>query len=214
MSFSNSTPDKVLENSNSYKFLRVLDLLQDFKEEEINKTHRVHNGVLCCDNKWLNKKLSEYGLNIPLDYPMIIQQQILLNVDTFFRTRGSKIGLEFFLSILSLGEVTIDDSQFVAEEEMLILDSLEQGYIKDDTANQSFYLVDDSDIFNTDVEISFTIKSKYFNGEYPQEEAIIKRYIESMLDYWLSFSPDRTINIEYESREEFYYHNLLNPFFV
>lgn len=214
MSFSNNVPDKVLENPYAYKFLQVLDSLQDYKLEEIHRVFRVNKTALCNDRKWLLKKLQSFGFELPLDYPLANMQQILLNISTFLGTRGSKAGLELFLSVLTFGEVEIDDSQFFAEEDMLILDSLLQGFVTADNSQQSFFLVDDSDALNVHVELSMNIKSKYFNGEYPTEEAIIKSFISENIGRWLGFSPDRTINITYEARDEFYYHNLLNNYFV
>ena len=215
MLFSTSIPDKLQEYPNVSAFVSVLDALQNFKTEIIAESLRVDNAAVLMDKKWLLKKLDELGVSdLPLGYPIQIMQQYLLNADTVCRTRGSKIGIELYCSLLSLGEVTVDDSEFYAETSLLILDSTTQGFITEDNSVNRFYLCGDSEDINQKVTLSITIKSRYFNGQYPNEANIIKSYIESTIGNQLGFSPDREVNFTYQSRPEFYFHGLLNSYFI
>lgn len=215
MLFSTSIPDKLQEHPNVSAFMSVLDALQDFKTEIIAGSFRVNNSAVLMDRKWLLKKLEEFGVtDMPLDYPIQIMRQYLLNADTVFRTRGSKKGLELYCSLLSFGEVTVDDSSFYAEPRLLLLDSYLQGFITEDNRDNPLYLCDDSDNINQEVSLRIIIRSRYFNGDYPSEASLIKSYIESTLDRQLGFSPKRKVTFSYHSRDSFYFHKLLNPYFV
>lgn len=215
MSFSSHIPDKLLEYPNVSAFVGVLDALQDFKTEIIAGSFRVDNAAVLMDKKWLLKKLEEFGVtNIPFDYPIQIIQQYLLNVDTVCRTRGSKIGVELYCSLLSFGEVTVDDHNFYAESTLLLLDSDKQGFITENSEAAKYYLCDNSENMNPEVTLGVTIKSKYFNGKYPNEEKIIKSYIEGTIGNQLGFSPEKRISFDYQPRSDFFFHKLLNPFFV
>lgn len=215
MSFSKSIPDKLQEHPNVSAFVSVLDALQDFKTEIIAESFRVDNPALLMDKKWVLRKLEEFGVtDIPLGYPVQIMRQYLLNVDTVCRTRGSKIGIELYCSLLSFGEVIVDDSDFYSDITLLLLDSTFQGFITEDNAKDKFYLCNDNEIINPEVTLTVTIKSRYFNGQYPDEAKLIKAYIEGTLGRQLGFSPTRKIIFDYQPREDFYFHNLLNPYFV
>lgn len=215
MSFSKSIPDKLLEHSNVSAFMSVLDSLQNFKTEVIAGSLRVDNSAVLMDKKWVHKKLEEFGVtDLPLDYPIQIMRQYLLNVDTVCRTRGSKIGIELYCSLLSFGEVIVDDSDFYKDVLLLLLDSTFQGFITDDNSKIGYYLCDDSEIISPKVTLTVTIKSKYFNGQYPNEERLIKAYIENTIGRQLGFSPNKEVIFNYQPREDFYFHNLLNPYFV
>lgn len=215
MLFSTSIPDKLQEYPNASEFMGVLDALQGFKTEIISESFRVDNSAVLMDRKWLLKKLSEFGVtDMPLDYPIQIMQQYLLNVDTVCRTRGSKKGIELYCSLLSLGEVVVNDSQFYTEPTLLLLDSTVQGFITENTLRNSYFLCEDNDIINPESALTISIKSKYFNGGYPDEERAIKSYLEDSIGYQLGFSSNKRVTFNYESREEFYFHKLLNPYFV
>lgn len=215
MLFSTGIPDKLQEHPNVSAFMSVLDSLQNFKTEIIAGSLRVNNSAVLMDKRWLLKKLEEFGVvNMPLDYPIQIIRQYLLNVDTVCRTRGSKIGVELFCSLLSFGEVNVDDSDFYADNGCLLLDSQVQGFITEDNSYKNFFICDDAAILKSPVTLGITIKSKYFNGSYPEEERVIKAYIEGNIGSYLGFSPNKEITFTYQPREDFYFHNLLNPYFI
>lgn len=215
MLFRTSIPDRLQEHPNVSAFVSVLDALQSFKAEIISESLRVDNYALLMDKKWLLKYLAELGFtDIPLEYPTQIIQQCLLNADTLSRVRGSKIGLEFYCSLFSLGEVTIDDSEFFRDPMLILLDSPLHGYLTDDNSTYDYYLCDNSANVEPSVNLTVTIKSRFFNGDYPKEEALIKSYIETNIGKQLGFSPNREITFYYLQNTDFYYHKLLNPYFV
>lgn len=215
MLFSANIPDKLQEYPNTSAFMSVLDSLQDFKTEIIAESFRVDNSAVLMDRKWLLKKLEEFGVtDVPLDYPIQIIRQYLLNVDTVCRTRGSKKGIELYCSLLSFGEVTVDDSDFYKDIELLLLDSTVQGYITEDNSHANFFICEDNSLIEPSVNLTITIKSRYFNGQYPNEAKVIKSYLESTIGRNLGFSPNKIVTFKYQSRSEFYFHNLLNPYFV
>lgn len=215
MLFSDFIPGKLQEHPYVSSFVSILDQLQHSKQEIIAESLRVNNPALLMDSKWLLKKLSEYGVSdLPTDYPLAIIQQYLLNVDTVMRTRGSKIGIEFYCSLLSLGEVSIDDSAFFAQSDALLLDSLSQGYLTGDNDNNYFYLISDNSEINKKAYLNIFVKSKYFNGRYPNEAAIIKQYLKSTINGFLGFSPIKAVNFVFSTNSAFYFHKLLNRHFV
>lgn len=215
MLFSTSIPEKLQEHPNVSAFMSVLDALQDFKTEIIAGSFRVDNAAVLMDRKWLLKKLDEFGVtDMPLDYPIQIMRQYLLNVDTVCRTRGSKKGIELYCSLLSFGEVTVDDSNFYKDTELLLLDSTIQGYITEDNSYANFFICEDNSIIEPSVSLTITIKSRYFNGQYPKEAMAIKVYLEGTIGKQLGFSPNKEVIFEYQPRAEFYFHNLLNLYFV
>lgn len=215
MLFSDTIPSNLQEYPNVNQFMDILDALQNFKQELIAGSMRVNNAGVLMNEKWLIKKLDEFGItNIPEGYPIQIIRQLLLNADTVCRTRGSKIGIQLYCSVLSLGEVTVDDAQFYANPQTLILNSLVQGHITADNTNTFYYLVSDSSQLNPTVNMKITIKSRFFNGKYPNEAKLIKEYLESTINSQLGFSPDKKVTFVYQTRTDFYFHKLLNPYFV
>lgn len=215
MLFSDNIPSALQEHPSASAFMTVLDTLQSFKTEIIARALRVNNAAILTDKKWLLKKLDELGVSdLPFEYPLQIIQQYLLNADTVFRTIGSKKGVELYCSLLSFGKVTIDDSGFYSKIRALILDSTVYGFITDNNKNDFLYLCDDNDLFKESPMLSITIESKYFNGEYPNEATVIKKYLESTISTQLGFSPNKKVSFTYKSRGDFYYHELLNNYFI
>ena len=214
MLFSTSIPDRLREHPNVSAFMDVLDALQNFKTEVIADSLRVDNAAVLMDRKWLIKKLEEYGVtDLPLNYPIQILRQYLLNVDTVCRTRGSKIGIELYCSLLSLGEVTVDDSGFYTDSNVLLLDSFTSGYITEDNKADVFYLTDDNSSIEKETTLKITIKSKFFDGKHPTEAQLIQNFIRSSIKRNLGFSKVN-ITFTFASRNEFYFHKLLNQYFV
>ena len=214
MLFSTSIPDKLREHPNVSAFMDVLDALQNFKTEVIADSLRVDNAAVLMDRKWLIKKLEEYGVtDLPLTYPIQILRQYLLNVDTVCRTRGSKIGIELYCSLLSLGEVTVDDSKFYMDSDVLFLDSCDSGYIIENNDATTFYITDSNVTFKKESLLKVTIKSKFFDGKHPTEAQLIQNFIKSSIKRNLGFSKVN-VTFTFTSRDEFYFHKLLNKYFV
>lgn len=215
MYFKDVLPDSLQEYPNVSQFMDVLDALQDSKQEIIAESLRSNNAGVLMDSKWLLKKLEEFGVtDLPVEYPVQLLWQLLLNINTVCSTRGSKKGIELYCSILSFGEVTVDDSAFYTEPKILLLDSLIQGFITADNSKLPFCLVEDNSYINPKVTLKITIKSRYFNGNYPTEATLIKNYLESSIDKQLGFSPNKEVKFTYQTRSAFYFHELLNPYFV
>lgn len=208
-------PDRLQEFSNPNNFAEVMDSLQQYKQEIVSESLRVYNPALLTDKKWLLKRLSDYGItDMPIELPLIIIQQYLLNSDVIFRTRGSKIGIELYCSVLSLGEVTVDDSDFYYFPKNLVLSSTVQGFITDNSEGDQFHLVGDTDILDNVSSLVITIKSKYFNGNYPDEAKYIQQYLKDSINANIGFATKKDVTFVFESNTEFYFHKLLNPYFV
>ena len=156
MLFSQSIPDSVLENSAASKFVSVLDSLQEVKQGIISDAVRSFNPILCMNEKWLRKYLTDYGFgDIPKGFPVRVLQQMLLNADTIMRLRGSKLGVEFFLSVCSLGVATIDASRLRSVVRTIYTDSTSYGYITDSKgADDHKYRIYDSDEANWEFAIT------------------------------------------------------------
>lgn len=208
-------PDRLQEFSNPNNFAEVMDSLQQYKQEIVSESLRVYNPALLTDKKWLLKRLSDYGItDMPIELPLIIIQQYLLNSDVIFRTRGSKIGIELYCSVLSLGEVTVDDSDFYYFPKNLVLSSTVQGFITDNSEGDQFHLVGDTGILDNVSSLVITIKSKYFNGNYPDEAKYIQQYLKDSINANIGFTTKKDVTFVFESNTEFYFHKLLNPYFV
>ena len=167
MSFKSNIPEQVLAHPNTRKFVSVMDGVNEVKSDIIFTSLRVYNPALLLDKNWLLKRLGDYGVDfIPMEFPLPVIQQFLLNADIILGTRGSKKGVELFLSVMTLGTVSVNFNSFYADPQVLLLNSLIQGHIVGDTADPKFYLIGNSDIINPAVTFSATINSKYFGTSY------------------------------------------------
>ena len=211
MKFKDNIPEKLLLGTTE-RFVNVLEALLDFKHENMFKALRVTNPALLNNPKWLLKNLTEFGFTLSENTPIIVLQQLLLNMDRIVKAKGSKVGTEMFLSIMTLGEVILDDSQFYERISALIPNSLSNGYITDNIKDV-YYLVDDTDVLRSRSPLTITIKSKFFNEDTKNAQAI-KEYIEKEIVNWTGFNPGKTFTFYYEPREEFYYHKSLNKYFI
>ena len=212
MLFSDRIPEALGSYPDVSAFIKVLDDLQTVKKEYITEILRVNNPVLLTNRKWLVKKLADYGIKgIPVGYPIQILQQALLNINTLFSTRGSVMGLGFYCSLFSLGEVIIDDSEFYVDYDYLVLDSNTRGFLTADSGKAPFYLCSDSSEVEKSSKITIRIYSKYFMM--PQA-SIIKDFSKSSIKSQLGFGSNMDIVFKFYQRTKFYYHELLNPYFV
>ena len=215
MLFSDAIPT-TLKGDCTTKFVSVLDGLLNYKRMEVFSAMRVYNPVLNNNQKWLRKQLSEYGFSsFPEHFPVRILQQILLNAVYFMQLRGSKLGLEFFLSVSSLGNAIVDDNSFSGESYLLFPDHPTSGMITQRTTDKHKYLADNNKIDESqESDLSIRIFSKYFSGEYPLESEAIKEYISSEFGNYIGFSGRKDYDIEYIGAPKFYYHGLLNRNFI
>lgn len=212
MLFSQSIPDRVLENAAASKFVSVLDSLQEIKQGIISDAVRSFNPILCMNEKWLRKYLTDYGFSdIPKGFPVRVLQQMLLNADTIMRLRGSKLGVEFFISVCSLGVAKVNADGLIEHVDTLYLDSKSYGYVTGNT-DSFFYLSSTNDRIPSHLTIE--LSSKYFNGGYPVEKEAILSYLNRVLPYYVGFSVNLEIQWSIKTRSKFYYHGLLNPQYI
>jgi hypothetical protein len=149
MSFKSNIPEQVLAHPNTRKFVSVMDGVNEVKSDIIFTSLRAYNPALLLDKNWLLKRLGDYGVDfIPMEFPLPVIQQFLLNADIILGTRGSKKGVELFLSVMTLGTVSVNFNSFYADPQVLLLNSLIQGHIVGDTTDPKFYLIGNSDIIN------------------------------------------------------------------
>lgn len=209
MNIRDNIPNKLFENPNVDSFISVLDSLNEYKQSVISEAVRVNNPVLCTNGSWLIKALEEYGITgFTNDYPIFPLQQILLNAQTFTSLRGSKKGVEFYCSVLSLGEVTVDDSNFYGEYRILLLDSIIHGTLLGDNKNDlQNFLVGDSKQVALTPTLRISIATQYCDNP------LVTDYIGRNLPSYLGYAPGKDLNITFTERDNKYYHPLLNGFF-
>lgn len=214
MLFSQSIPDKVLENSAASKFVSVLDSLQEYKQGIIADAIRSFNPILSTNEKWLRKYLTDYGFSdIPKGFPIRVMQQMLLNADTIMRLRGSQLGLEFFLSVCSLGEATIDASGLNQSLDFIFPDSLSYGYLTNNNVDSPLYLCNTNTLMANSA-LLVTLESKYFDDTHNIEADSIIKYLQKATPNYVGFSNGLTVRWTFKVRSDFYYHELLNHQYV
>ena len=212
MAFKDSIPERLLENIPTRNFVEMLNELHNYKKNLVTSSLRAYNPAVFMDKKWLIMRLQEYGVSLPYELPIQVMQQFLLNINEVFRLKGSKLGLELWLSLLTLGEVTIDDSQFWDKTEFILLNSKTRGFITGDNDNPFYYVVDNSDQFERNLTLSITISSVYNTDS--TVKAACMEYINKNIDAQLGFSRGATINFTWQTRTNQYFHRLLNQYFV
>ena len=212
MAFRDSIPERVLESASVSNFIEVLDSLHTYKKDIITTSLRSWNPAVFMNKKWLIMRLQEYGVSLPYELPILVLQQFLLNVNEIFRLRGSKLGLEFWLSVITLGEVTIDDSSFWDELVYLSPNSKTRGYVTCDNVNPYYYLITDSAQLRRTMSLGVTVSTAF--NDSPSIKAALESYITNNLPFQLGFPEGATLEVTWESREGQYFHNLLNPYFV
>lgn len=214
MRFKDRIPEAALQGGSSERFVDLLDALNDYKFSEISKSVKLHNPVLFLDRKWMAMQLGDYGVYVPETLPVQVLQQYLLNVDTITGLRGSKAGIALWLSVISLGEAIVDDSNFYGFPTFLLLDSNVQGSLPSDSEDVGYFLVSDSSHLTPPTSLTLEVRSRYFNGSYPEESKVIRDYIQSNIKSQIGFSEGTVINLTFATRAEFYYHPLLNNYYV
>lgn len=221
MLFSQAIPDKVLETPNTQGFMEVLDGLHVYKTEEMARSLRVFNPILCPSNKWLAAQLGDYGIkNIPDSYPIAPLQQVLINIDPLRRLLGSQLGVTALLSTLTLGEVAIDDSRFIrkislvypVEDNSTLVDG--NQYVTDDSTDTFLPICDDNSPLLEGTFLGITIKSIYFDGNHPVEAKAIETFLKDSISSFVGFQDFTTITWNFEGRDSVFYHNLLNKYYV
>ena len=208
MNFSDNIPERLIAEAPT-RFVQVLDGVQNEKQLIIAEALRENNPLLLNDPKWLILRLADYGLTgIPQELPVVILQQVLLNASTLLRLRGSKMGLELFCSIFTLGEVAYDDSEFYTVGTVIWPDSLTEGFLTADNVNPYFHILDDSDQLTSQEPLEIEIETPYYDNN------AVREFVEGAINDWLGFNPGKEITFIWDDRETPYFHDLLNPYFV
>lgn len=221
MLFSQAIPDKVLETPNTQGFMEVLDGLHVYKTEEMARSLRVFNPILCLSTKWLSTQLRDYGIkNIPDTYPVAPLQQVLLNIEPLRRLLGSQLGVTALISALTLGEVTVDDSRFIRKISLVYPmednSTLPDGnqFVTDDSTDPFLPICDDNLLLLEGTFLGITIKSMYFDGNHPIEAKAIETFLKENISSFVGFQDFTTITWNFEGRDAVFYHNLLNKYYV
>lgn len=201
----------MLSNPNVNNFAEVLDGANDYKFLEIAGALRNYNLALLQDRTWLIVRLSEYGINLSRDLPIPVLQQFLLNAETITSLRGSKIGLQLWVSVLTLGQVTINDTDMYKDPLFLLLDSVLQGYMMSDSNQTAYAMVSDSIQLILDTTLGVTVQSKYYGtSDWTNIEQFLRDNIESQV----AFPGNLTVNYSFSTRAQYYFHPLLNTDFL
>lgn len=212
MLFSDNIPDILEASPYTMAFIKIFDELQKSKTQIISDSIRLDNYGVLTDRKWLIKKLNDLGVSgVPFDYPLPILIQLLLNVGTLNSYKGSLKGLELYCSLLSLGEATIDASKYSHKSRIILLDSLTRGYLTEDNSGILRCLCGSTESIDPVSTLDINIRSKFFTGG-SKDEALILGYLKDTVELWLPFGK-KQVNIHSDYRPEFYYHELLNPYF-
>lgn len=230
MLFDKAIPELVLESPNTRKFVDVLNGLQKSKIRSMNEAMTSFNPALCCNIKWLQKMAADYGFeDIPDNYPIEPIQMLLLNVNVIRSLCGTKLGTELLVSTLTLGEVTIDESQFIRETSILFPDGLggpplEQvtnGTICDNNVGNIYSLCDSDEIYTNTPHLGVTVATKFHPANYhpyddPDVDALLRSmmgYIEKILPKYIGFLGEGTVGLTFYHRDDYFYHSKLNPYF-
>lgn len=184
MLFSTQIPEKLLESPSAANFVKVLDELQAFKDFTINKANRFYNPVLLTDLKFLRYLVNDYGYpTVPADFPKEILDNMVLNVENVFKLKGSKMGLDYLLRVLTCGLPIIDDSQFYPKSAYIIPDDYaEAGYIfsPQDYPFKTLYLFNGGDYFALR-QLVIGISTPYYYLE------SLKKYIQDNILKFIGF---------------------------
>lgn len=215
MRFLDYTPSLLKElNNDSIKFLTLMDSLNDEKRMVISDSLRGHSSIVGVRKKWLLKKLADYGLVLPSDFPLPVIMQSILNVNTLFRLRGSYSGVELFCSLMSLGEVSVDSTNFYTDSACVLLDSILNGFLPTNNVDSIYKLPASTDTLEYPSNITINISSVYFTTENNTlYGASIKEFIESKIRDFLPFT-NGDVTINYSTRIEYFFHPLLNERFI
>lgn len=192
LSIKDSLPD-FLVGTAAYRFAKVIDGVNQFKQKEIANTLRIYNPLLATSPLWLTNRLTDYGFFIPKDYPWQPLQALLMNIHSVTKLKGTEIGLKMLIELLTLGEVTIDFSKFIADATALYPNNLDGfGVITgNDYSQTQNYLVDSTDTFQPPTELTITIKSAYANNN------VVKSYLDKIIPEWITVAPNNKIIKEF-----------------
>lgn len=187
MQYRNQIPGKLIdENENVDNIVSVFDGLEAYKTEIVEKAVRFNKPPLLTDLSWLRKKAEDLGWPpIPADFKKDQLDAMILNANNVMALKGSKMGLKYFLWVLTFGDITIDDSAFYPQGEYIIPSDNYYGFVSHFTPLESYnlYLFSDFTDFGTQ-SLTIDIATKY------HYMVSLKEYILKNIQSFLSFTPD------------------------
>ena len=182
-----------MKGTEADKFALVLDGVNQMKQTEISNALRIFNPILQTDTKWIAKRLTDYGFFVSHDYPWQPLQALLMNVHSVTRLKGTKVGIKALLMLLTLGDVTIDTTNFVNTPDAIYPDAIDgDGYITgNDTTNSQRYIVNDRNVYEPPRSLTISISSIYANN------SVVKTYVETLIKDWITVAPNLTLIINW-----------------
>ena len=199
-----------MQSPNTWKFIQVLQGTYDWKQEVIGASLRCYNAAILTNKHRLIDMLRDLGFNLPYVTPLWSLQQLLLNAEVLLSARGSFIGLEILISVLTLGKSQIDTSKFFAPLKIVIPDSRTNGFVLSDTGDRELSLVaDNQQLINTSkivIEVTTPLLDEPFWDSYTPT-------IQKMVRGFIPFG-DTEVVINYTKGTDKYIHRKLNRRFV
>ena len=182
-----------MKGTDADKFALVLDGVNQMKQTEISNALRIFNPILQTDTKWIAKRLTDYGFFVSQDYPWQPLQALLMNVHSVTRLKGTKVGIKALLMLLTLGDITIDTTNFVSTPDAIYPDAIDgDGYITgNDTTNSQRYIVNDRNVYEPPRSLTISISSIYANN------SVVKTYVETLIKDWITVAPNLTLIINW-----------------
>lgn len=192
MQFRNSIPEEIFTNPFADKIVSVLDLLKTFKEEELFEAAKFYHPILSADLRALRVLIEDLGYPpVPDDFPKEILDNMILNAQHVNALKGSKLGLKYWLWVLTVGDVTIDDSAFYPVSNYIRPSDDYYGYVSNVSplGTPDLYLFDGAANFGSQT-LDVSIDTPYHTL------TSLEAYINEHIEKYISFvSEGSTINI-------------------
>lgn len=168
MNFSDQAPDGLNISVNWQKLIKVFDELTLYKNKEFHKLQRFYRPPLLTNLNYLRKLVFELGYpKVPTDFPKEILDAMRLNAENVMALKGSRMGLPYWLWVMTFGNISVDDSNFYPHSDYIILSDEERGYVSHTPENDAdfdppLYLFSDAANFGNQ-ELIINIETKYYN---------------------------------------------------
>lgn len=190
MRFRDQIPGSLIEEAgNLDNFLKVLDLLTYYKENQIYSSTYLYRSILCGNTDWLKKRLEDYSFpTVPKDLPKQCMDAMLINARNIMSLKGSDLGLRFFLWSLTFGKIEIDWSGFYPRSKILYLDELVagRGHLLADNPKD---VKDVNSLFNSTDDLGKQKLTIYVESMYAENVSVVK-YIKDNLHKFIGFTTE------------------------
>jgi hypothetical protein len=190
MLFSTQIPDKIRDGSpETSKFIKLLDELYLWKLDIVLNSGRIYNPVLLNQLATLRKLQNEFGWPPPpADFTKKQLDNMYLNAENVFRLKGSKLGFEYWIRVLTCGDAFIDDLLFFPRNTYIILDDYDYGYLfaEGDYPNDILYLFSGETTFNNRF-LYASIRTPYYDMQ------ALKDYMNTHVYKFIGFVDINTV---------------------